>query len=122
VDALREMMFGTKGSRFAPRGSVAVGSSLLRPSSVGNMLRRSQSAISNSISQGSSSMNSSRSSKALKALEEDDFGAQAVNELEDDDDDEMDSGKFALLGDLASARQVFNEANKLAKALAVYDI
>jgi hypothetical protein len=117
VDALREMMFGTKGSRFAPRGSVAVGSSLLRPSSVGNMLRRSQSAISNSISQGSS-MNS-RSSKALKALDEDDFGAQAVNELEDDDDDEMDSGKFALLGDLASARQVFNEANKLAKALAV---
>lgn len=104
-------MFGTKGSRFAPRGSVAVGSSLLRPSSAQNMLRRSQSAIHNSI----------RSPKALTALgEADDFGAEAVTALGmDDEEDEMDAGKFTLLGDLASARQVFSEANKLAKALAV---
>lgn len=104
-------MFGTKGSRFAPKGSVAVGSSLLRPSSAQSLLRRSQSAVSNTQKQ-------SRPSKVLQAFEEDDFGGQAVDELEDEDD-EMDSGKFALLGDLASARQVFNEANKLAKALAV---
>jgi hypothetical protein len=114
VDALREMMFGTKGSRFAPRGSVAVGGSLLRAPSFKSGLRRSQSAIAN--------VDSNNARKPLPSLGEDNFGAQAVNELgedDDDDEDEMDSGKFALLGDLASARQVLNEANRLAKALLV---